>query len=312
HRRMRGAVADALARVNGHELIRSVRATAERLIAEFATGGATEAELVGQYARALPLHVVTGLLGIGAEAGPPLVEAITTTVAATAESPAASRRMSAMLSELIEEKRRAPGEDLVSWLLGHDAGLSDEELLHNIVVTIVAGNRTTGNWIATTLLILLTDPAFRSSLSRGHLTVDDALDLVLWRFPPTQNFPARYATRDLSFGGQDVRAGDMLVLGLAGANADPEVLPADGRPVVGNRSHLAFGAGPHTCPAQDPARLIARTAVDTLRHRLPDLELAVPESALTWAASPWTKELAALPVRFSRPALAATALGDPR
>ncbi|CAM5375208.1 Nitric oxide reductase FlRd-NAD(+) reductase [Streptomyces antimycoticus] len=146
-------------------------------------------------------------------------------------------------------------------------------MLHNLVVIIVAGNNTTVNWIASTIQILLTDPAFRSSLTHGHLTVDDALDLVLWRQPPTQNFPGRYATRDLRFGGQDIRAGDMLILGLAGANADPEVLPEDGRPVVGNRSYLAFGAGPHTCPARDPARLITRTAVDTLRHRLPDMEI---------------------------------------
>ncbi len=92
----------------------------------------------------------------------------------------------------------------------------------------------------------------------------------------------------------------MLILGLAAANADPEVL-TDGAPVVGNRSHLAFGAGPHTCPAQDPARLITRTAVDTIRHRLPDLELAVPESELKWVNSPWSKGLGTLPVRFTSP-----------
>ena len=77
--------------------------------------------------------------------------------------------------------------------------------------------------------------------------------------------------------------------------------------MVGNRSHLAFGAGPHTCPAQDPARLITRTAVDTLRHRLPDLEIAVPEEQLPWITSPWSKGLAGLPVRFSAPQLAADA-----
>jgi cytochrome P450 len=114
------------------------------------------------------------------------------------------------------------------------------------------------------------------------------------------------------FGGQEIRAGDMLILGLAAANADSEVLPADGRPVVGNRAHVAFGAGPHTCPAQDPARLIARTAVDTVRHRLPDLELAVPEEQLAWASSPWTKGLAALPVRFTAPQLTALSAGGSR
>nr|WP_257578661.1 cytochrome P450 [Streptomyces sp. JJ38] len=311
HRRMRAAVSDALSRINGHELRRTVRATAERLISTFAERG--EADLVPHFARKLPMEVITRLLGLDERTGQRLVHAIAGTVGANADSANASRRMGEILGQLIEDKRRTPGNDVTSALLGHPARLTDEEVLHNLVVMFVAGNQTTVNWIATTLRILLTDPAFRSSLTGGHLTVDDALDLVLWRFPPTQNFPARYATRDLSFGGQDIRAGDMLVLGLAAANADPAVLPGDGRPVIGNRSHLAFGAGPHACPAQDPARLITRTAVDTVRHRLPDMELSVSEHELAWVKSPWSKGLAALPVRFAEPQLPATppASGSP-
>ncbi|NDZ65387.1 cytochrome P450 [Streptomyces cyaneofuscatus] len=301
HRRMRVAVSDALAGINGHELRRSVRTTAEALIAGFAAHG--EADLVAAYARMLPMRVIAGLLGVDDRTGRELVEAVGGLVSATSGAADASRRMGAILLSLIEGKRRVRGDDIVSALLHHPARLTDEEVLHNLVVMFVAGNQTTVNWIATALRILLCDPALRSSLSGGHLSVDDALDLVLWRFPPTQNFPARYATRDMSFGGQDIRAGDMLILGLAAANADPEVLPADGAPVVGNRSHLAFGAGPHTCPAQDPARLITRTAVDTIRHRLPDLELAVPEAELTWVNSPWSKGLGTLPVRFTSPQL---------
>ncbi|BFO16071.1 cytochrome P450 [Streptomyces sp. KM77-8] len=301
HRRMRTAVSDALAGINGHELRRSVRATAEELIAGFAAHG--EADLVAAYARTLPMRVIAGLLGLDDRTGRELVNAVAGLVSATGGAGDASRRMGAILQGLIEEKRRARGDDIVSALLHHPARLTDEEVLHNLVVMFVAGNQTTVNWIATALRILLCDPALRSSLSGGHLSVDDALDLVLWRFPPTQNFPARYATRDMSFGGQDIRAGDMLILGLAAANADPEVLPADGSAVVGNRSHLAFGAGPHICPAQDPARLITRTAVDTIRHRLPDLELAVPEDELEWIKSPWSKGLGTLPVRFTSPQL---------
>ncbi|MGK5501480.1 hypothetical protein ACSNOF_26740, partial [Streptomyces sp. URMC 125] len=85
------------------------------------------------------------------------------------------------------------------------------------------------------------------------------------------------------------------------ANTDPEVLPDGGRPVTGNRAHMAFGAGPHTCPAREQARLITRTAVTVLRERLPDMRLAVPEDRLVWASSPWTRGLAALPVRFTAP-----------
>lgn len=302
HRRMRAAVSAALAGINGHELRRSVRAAAEQVIVSFAER--SEADLVADYARKLPMRVITALLGVDEQTGRHLVEAVAGTVAATADSADASKRMGAILLQLIEEKRRRRGNDITSALLHHPARLTDEEVLHNLVVMFVAGNQTTVNWIATTLRILLCDPQFRSSLTGGHLSVDDALDLVLWRFPPTQNFPARYATRDMTLGGQSIRTGDMLILGLAGANADPQILPDDGVPVVGNRSHLAFGAGAHICPAQDPARLITRTAVDTIRHRLPDLELAIPQGELEWIKSPWSRGLAALPVRFTAPVLA--------
>lgn len=306
HRRMRAAVSAALAAVNGHELRRTARALAERLIDSFAADD--EADLVGQYARALPMQVIAVLLGFSPDTGRRFAAASAQTVQSTRDSADGSRRLAGILGAHVADKRSRPGDDITSALLRHPARLSDEEVMHNLIVMFVAGNQTTANWIATTLRILLCDPAFRSSVTRGHLSIDDALDLVLWRWPPTQNFPARYATRDLEFGGRQVRAGDMLILGLAAANADPAVR-AGAEPITGNRSHLAFGAGPHACPAQDPARLITRSAIDTLRHRLPDVELAVPEADLAWISSPWTKGLATLPVRINTPAPSAASAG---
>ncbi|WP_206314660.1 cytochrome P450 [Streptomyces coryli] len=303
HRRQRAAVAAALGGVDGHGLRRTVQEAADRLIDGFMDSFTAQrpVDLVPHYARKLPLEVIIALLGLEERTAQLLVQAIAGTVAHNADSSNASRRMAEILTELIAHKRAHPGDDFTSALIHHEAQLTDEEILHNLVVVFVAGNQTTVNWISTTLRILLTDESFRSSLAGGALTVDDALDLVLWRYPPTQNFPARYATCDLEFGGQQVQTGDMLILGLAGANADPEALPPTGRPVTGNRSHLAFGAGPHACPAQDMARLITRTAVRTLHHRLPELRLAVPESELSWVTSPWSTGLAALPVRTPSP-----------
>ncbi len=299
HRRHRAAVTDALGRTDGHELRRTVRAAAEELITAFIPRG--EADLLAHFAQKMPLEVIRHLLGVDGRTGQQMVEAIAGMAAASAYSQDASRRLGDTLRPLVARKRRRPGDDVASGLLRHPSSLSDEEVLHNLIVMIVAGNQTVKNWIVSTLRLLLTDPPVRSALSEGSSTIDAALDLVLWRFPPTQNFPARYATRDLTLGCRDIDRGDMLVLGLAAANADPRVLPPDGRPVPGNRAHLAFGAGPHACPAQDTARLIARTAVQAVCHRLPDLALAVPEHRLVWVASPWTRGLAALPVRFSPP-----------
>jgi cytochrome P450 len=308
HRRHRAAVTDALARTDGHELRRTVRAAAEELIAGFAGSG--EADLVAHFAQKMTLQVIRHLLGVDGRTGQRMVEAIAGLAAASAYSHDAGRRLADTLRPLVEERRRTPGRDVASGLLRHAASLSDEEVLHNLIVMIVAGNQTVKNWIASTMRLLLTDSSVNSSLSEGVSTVDAALDLVLWRFPPTQNFPARYATRDLRLGDRDIGRGDMLVLGLAAANTDPRVLPPGGCPVPGNRAHVAFGAGPHACPAQDTARLIARTAVETLRHRLPGLALAEPEQEPPWVASPWTRGLAALPVRFPAPGPTTTPPGE--
>ena len=306
HRRQRAAVVDALDRIDGHALAHRVQRLARRLIAGFAAR--QEADLVPHFAQKLPVLVLSDLLGLDERQGLRLREAVAGTAAANADSPHASDRMSGILLPLVRARRHRPGADVTSWLLGHPAGLSDEEVLHNTVVMIVAGNQTMRNWIATTCRVLLTDAAFRHALTAGHVTVDDALDQVLWHLPPTQHFPGRFATRDLRFGGRDIAQGDMLLLGLAAAHGDPAILPPGGRPAPGNRAHLAFGAGPHVCPAQDLARLVTRSAVDTLRHLLPDMELTVPPHDLPWATSPWTTGLASLPVRFSAPPPSALAL----
>jgi len=295
HQRLRGAVADTLARIDHRQLRQTTETAANLLIDSWGPDGT--ADLVAQYARRLPLLVFTQLLGLPAEAGPHLIELISHFVDSSEKSVRANAEFQAILLDLVRQRRAAPGADLTSWLLAHPAGLTDEEAVHHLVVILVAGNETTINWTGNTLRLLLTDRRFRATLTGGRLTVSDALEEVLWRDPPTQNFPGRWATGDTVLGGQYINAGDMLVLGLAAANADPAVQGADG--VGGNRAHLAWGAGRHVCPAQHPARLIVETAVETLLHRLPDLQLAVPGHELAWRPSPWSRALVALPVLYS-------------
>jgi cytochrome P450 len=129
--------------------------------------------------------------------------------------------------------------------------------------------------------------------------VDDALDEVLFRDPPMANMPARYALTDTELAGQPIRAGDAVILGLAAANADPRMHTDNPWLETGNRAHLAFSAGPHTCPALDPSRLITRTAVITALTDLHDLTLAIRPDEVALLPSPWTRCPASLPVRFT-------------
>jgi cytochrome P450 len=164
---------------------------------------------------------------------------------------------------------------------------------------ISAGYETTTTWIAQALRLMLSDPRFLGRLGGWRPGVDDALDEVLWRDPPMANMPARYALRDTELAGQLVKRGDALILGLMAANNDPEVHADDPWTELGNRSHLAWSTGPHACPAQVPARIITRAAVDTALSLLPGIQLAVPADQLTPRPSPWTRCPTTLPVHFT-------------
>ncbi|RAJ38527.1 cytochrome P450 [Kitasatospora sp. SolWspMP-SS2h] len=295
HQRLSSAVADTLARIDHKRLRETTEAAAMALIESWGPDGT--ADLVGQFTRRLPLLVFTQLLDLPEEDGPHLLELITGVVDSNADSQRASAALAALLASLVRQRRERPGEDLTSWLLTHPVGLTDEEVVHHLVVILIAGNEPTINWIGNTVRLLLTDRRFRTSLTGGRATVADALEEVLWRDPPVQNFPGRWATSDTVLGGQYISAGDLLVLGLAGANDDPSAHGPDG--LSGNRAHLAWGAGRHVCPAKDPARLIVETAIETLLHCLPDLQLAVPAHELTWRPSPWSRALTSLPVLYS-------------
>ncbi|MDH6108283.1 cytochrome P450 [Kitasatospora sp. MAP12-15] len=297
HKRLRGAVTDSLNRFEGRGIRRHVTRFADQLIQDFAPAG--QAELVAQFAECLPMLVMTQLVGMPEEYGPRLVDAARDLMKGTATAIASNDYVTATLRRMMDRKRLAPGSDLVSWLMQHDAGLTDDEVLEHLRVVLLAANETTVNLIADTLKLVLTDRRFRAHLSGGHMTLPDALDQILWDSPPMSLVAGRWATGDTELGGQQIRAGDMLLLGLAAGNVDPAVRPNLSTPLHGNRSHLSFGGGPHECPGQDIGRAIAETGIDILLTRLPDLQLACPEDELTWNSAWLSRHLVALPVHFS-------------
>ena len=104
---------------------------------------------------------------------------------------------------------------------------------------------------------------------------------------------------DTELGGQQIKAGDALIVGIAPANTDPAVRPDLSVNMEGNRAHLAFSSGPHECPGQDIGRAIADVGVDALLMRLPDLELGVDEEKLKWAGNFMSRHLVDLPAGFA-------------
>jgi cytochrome P450 len=295
HRRRAGALSDALETVDQFELASQCERIADQTIDQLA--GAGEAELMSQYVSRIPLHAVASMCGLPEEQTRVLVEAVMGAMTGSmADQLAAHVRMQEEIMQLLEEKRAAPGTDVPSHLLNNPANLGDEEILTDLLTLMMQAHQQTRNWIGNTIALMLTDERFAITLSGGRASVGDALNEVLWHDTPTQNYLGRIATRDTRLGGQRIRTGDLLVLGLAAANADPHVRPEEGS--VGNRAMMSFGHGEHGCPYPAPeiAEIIAKTSIEVLIDRLPDLVLSGP---LERRSSIWTKELISLPVTFT-------------
>jgi cytochrome P450 len=298
HQRLRGAIADTLDRIDPHALRTYVEQSADLLIDLFGPRG--EADLLSEYCARLPLLVFNKLFGCPPELGEKLVRALAA-IFDGSDSDKANTLLVETLFELVTLKRTDPGSDMTSWLIAHPAKLDDEELVHQIVILVGAGTQPQQNLICNGLRMLLSDERFADDLASGTLPVDDALDEVLWTDPPLANFCAHFPVHDVKLGGYVIPEGDPVLISLSAANNDPSLL-SDGR--SGNRAHLAWGAGPHACPAKEPSRVIASVAVEKLLDRIPDIELAIDAADLKWRPGPFHRALSTLPVHF--PPIAAT------
>ena len=300
HRRRAGAVSDALAGTDPHELRMVTTRMADRLIDRFCAS--TRADLRPAYTARLPALVLSWLYGLDDERGDHTASLMTTMIDGGAEAMEAQRALMAAMAEIVAQRRAEPGPDVVSRLLSHPAGYTDEEAVPELIVLLGGGNQPTGEWLGNALRLMLTDDRFAASIAGARSSAQQALNEVLWEDTPTQVNAGRFAAHDVELGGQVIRKGDMILLGLAGANTDPRVRTAPGCPNArGNHAHLSFSHGEHSCPypAQEIAEIIATTAIEVLMDRLPDLELAVSPKELSWRPSPWMRGVASLPVTFT-------------
>jgi len=181
---------------------------------------------------------------------------------------------------LVEERRRAPTDDIVSVVANgrvHEAPLPPVELLSYYFLLVVAGNETTRNAMTGGMLALLERPDEWAKLRRDPGLLDAAVEeIVRWTTPVIQF--CRTATRDYALRGRTIRAGQAACLFYPSANRDEEVFPdpfvfrVDRDP----NPHIGFGMGEHVCLGAHLARLELRHAFAALRERLEHCELAGP------------------------------------
>ncbi|WP_236567966.1 MULTISPECIES: cytochrome P450 [unclassified Nocardiopsis] len=299
HRRLRAAVVDTLARVDTPRLVPVVERAASHLLGRVAAEGA--ADLVGQFAAPLPALVLNELFGLPEAYGHLLADLARRRWSGDPEraEPAAAA-LEDYFAGLVARKRADPGEDVASRLLAHPHALTDAEAVHALSLLWRTGHEPTAHLIGNGLLRLLEDPGVWTAYLGGTLTPEDFVDYVLWTDTPIRTLPGRYATADLRLADARVRRGDPLLLGLAAAHTDPCVARGgDAMTLAGDRSHLAWGAGAHRCPATGLTRELVRTAIDTAVDRLRGMVLAVEPLELRWSASPRVHGLVELPVWFT-------------
>ncbi|MDX3757369.1 cytochrome P450 [Streptomyces sp. AK02-04a] len=307
HRERAAMISDALEAVDPFELRAQAERFADELIDAVCAKG--EADLIGDYAALLPVRVLAMLYGFAEEQGPGLVTALNDMVNGRENALAGQQHLAGSMARLIADRKAAPASDVVSRMLANTAGFTDEEIIQDLMVMMAAGHQPTADWIGNSLRLMLTDERFAASLFGGRNSVVEAMNEVLWEDTPTQNVAGRWASRDAQLGGHRVRAGDLLLLGLQGANSDPQVRTDGSALTGGNNAHFSFGHGEHRCPfpAQEVAEVIARTGIEVVLDRLPDIDLAVPADSLARRPSPWLRGLTELPVRFTpTPALGGT------
>ena len=234
-----------------------------------------ELELVADYAIPVPVTVIAEMLGVDPERhadfklwSDAIVTSQTDAAArATVQPPAtAFIELFQYLAQVIEERRRAPREDLISVLLRAEDGdaLKPAEVVIFTLLLLVAGNETTTNLLGNAVLALCANPDQLAAVQRDPALVPLLVEEALRYDAPAQVI-LREVTRDVALAGAELEAGAIVALLLGSANRDEEVFPGGERFEVRERpGHLAFGLGVHFCLGAALARLEARVALEEL------------------------------------------------
>jgi cytochrome P450 len=294
HARYRAANTAGLDAIDQHGLRALVEKVADAAITDFRTTG--RADLVSQYAFPIAFRVLSTLLGCPDEIGARIADGMAR-VFDTTDAARGNHILDQAVADLVTLRRHQPADDITTRLMAHPAHLDDREMSHQLITLYGAGIEPLANLIVNTCRKLLTDEEFSTSLHAAQSTVRDALDAVLYTDPPLANYCITYPPYPADIDGTLLPAHQPVVISMAACNNDPELtlgLPTDA--ITGNRAHLAWSAGPHTCPARSHAYLIAETAISHLTDAFPEMDLAVPADELRWRPGPFHRALEALPV----------------
>jgi cytochrome P450 len=289
HTRLRRLVSRAFTPARVRELAPRIEALTASLLDGAFDRPDGRFDLISGLALPLPVAVISELLGIPVADRPRLVawsDALARSLdpgfliseEQRARQREARLEFAAYLRGLLPSRRRSPGDDLISALIGagdSDGALTEGELIGLCMLLLIAGHETTRSLIGSAVLALLGHPAELAALSADPSLVEQAVEEVLRYDPPVQLI-GRFVRQPAEVAGRTVAAGSFVLMFLGAANRDPALCQDPDRFSLqrGARRHLAFGHGIHFCLGAPLARLEAATALRQLLPLLPRLRIA--------------------------------------
>ncbi|HEV7610364.1 MAG TPA: cytochrome P450 [Steroidobacteraceae bacterium] len=282
HTRVRRIIAGALTPRAIADLEEGLITVVDQLLDRIESKGS--ADLIADFASAIPVEIIGNLLTIPHEEREPLRGWSLAILGALEPAPTAPMLLAgnqavqeflSYLEKLVADRRRSPGDparDVLTRLLGqeHEVQLTEIELLQNCIFILNAGHETTTNLIGNGLQLLIEWPDQRRALLQEPELIKSAVEEFL-RFESSNQLGNRRATIDTQLGGIRVPAGTLLNLCIGAANRDPEQFEDPDQLRISRKPnrHLAFGSGPHICVGVNLARLEGRVAISRFVERFP-------------------------------------------
>ena len=289
HTRLRRLVSLAFSPKMVESVVPRLAAFVDETLDRIADAGS--ADLLVEFAMPVPAMVLTELLGAPYEDHRSIqawVDAIANSMKPVLEDELVRRadiatvEFDAYIRQLMAERRKNPGDDLLSALLAvEEEGdrLTENELANLLFTIMAAGNETTTSLLTSGTLLLLTNPDEQRKLVDQPDLIGNAVDEMLRYEAPIQNSFMRIAAQDTELGGEEVVEGELVAALIGAANRDPAVFPDPDafridRPNA--HDHLSFGAGIHFCLGRRVGLQSGMIALDALIRRFPKLELTEP------------------------------------
>ena len=311
HTRLRKLAGPAFMPVRVRMLRGHIQEIATKLIDDIQSRGTGRMDLLADFAEPLPAIVTAEMLGVPVEDHVQLKDWSVTFAEMLGNFQHNPDRLGGVLKAVegmanyfqnaIAEQRKNPRDGLIHALLTTEVDgdrLTEEEIIANVIVTMVGGQETTTNLIANGMLSLLRNPDQLHRLRTDSAIMPAAVEELLRYESPSQH-TARLAPDDVMLGGKQIRKRQAVIAVMAAGNRDPERFPDPDRLDFDrpDNRHLAFGWAAHFCFGAPLARLEGHIAFETLLRRFPELRLT--DEPLVWRENLGLRGMKSLPILYS-------------